>query len=191
MLNISAQFFVPTLHSTAADRGGVMTARLWLALVVLSLVWQARASGLVDEPFLGDDAQYLDGTAWGASSSSGLRINASVPGDLISDLANSGTIGDPLYEQVWLDFASLWDDADWTYTRLFSLQNASWLNASEVYLVFDGLKMSADISLNGQVLGSAFDQFVRYVYPVRSTLKVMRPRFEAIGMRDFRILTIF
>ena len=31
-------------------------------------------------------------------------------------------------------------------------------------LVFDGIKMGAEISVNGAVLGQALDQFVRYTY---------------------------
>lgn len=150
-----------------------MAPHALLLAVLASLVVSAHAAGLVDEPFLGDAAQYLDGGAWTALSSKGMQINASVPGDLITDLQRAGVIGDPLYELVWIENASLWDEADWTYTRIFSLANAAWLStSSEIYLVFDGVKMSADISLNGQLLGSVFDQFGRYTYPVKSILKV-------------------
>lgn len=45
------------------------------------------------------------------------------------------------------------------------------LTGKEVYLVFDGIKMAADISLNGGYLGYSSDQFLRYVYPVGALLK--------------------
>ena len=144
---------------------------VWL-LLALAFVLDVHTYGLVDEPYMGDSIQYLDGTPWTALSSLGMQINASVPGDLITDLEFAGVIDDPLYELVWIQNASLWDSADWTYTCIFSLQNSTWLATTEIYLVFDGIKMSADIALNGQLLGSAFNQFQRYVFPVKNVLQV-------------------
>lgn len=143
---------------------------LRLCLLVLVLPFAARAAGLVDHPWLGDDVIYLDGNEWTASSSAGISISATVPGDLITDLERAGVIEDPLYEMVWIEKASLWDTATWTYSRVFNV-SASTIE-KPVFLVFDGIKMSANISLNGKQLDSVFDQFVRYVYNVQGILKV-------------------
>ena len=100
-------------------------------------------------------------------------INASVPGDLLTDLHSAGIIGDPLYE---LNFRndSLWSFPNWTYATSISLPDM----ASDVLrdggvltLVFEGIKMGASISFNGHLLGTAVDQFLRYEFDVTAYVK--------------------
>lgn len=99
-----------------------------------------------------------------------LSVPARVPGDLVTDLQRAGIIGDPLFG-VNFKNASKWAGARWEYTKSFPHPFAGTSEASEVLLVFDGIKMGATISLNGQFLGNATNQFVRYTFPVGSLLK--------------------
>ena len=91
--------------------------------------------------------------------STSLTINASVPGDLITDLETAGLIGDPLHEVNFLN-ASLWS-RPWLYETTFTLPSGA-----SHRLVFDGVKMGATIKVNGQVVGTTHDQFLRYVFPI-------------------------
>ena len=88
-------------------------------------------------------------------------IPATVPGDLLTDLHAANLIGDPLLDTNFLN-ASLWDDDYWwTFVANFTTPPDG-----EHRLVFDGIKMAARISVDGQVLGTVHNQFRRFVFPV-------------------------
>ena len=59
----------------------------------------------------------LDGTQWrAASSDGGIRIGATVPGDLVTDLQAAALIPDPLFDQNFLN-STLWGDRETGRTR--------------------------------------------------------------------------
>lgn len=104
-------------------------------------------------------------------------VPASVPGDLLTDLQTAGEIGDPLYELNWLN-SSLWEEPVWTYSTEFQLEHQTLTalraaragaGASAIYLVFDGIKMGATVSVNNHTLGQVTDQFRRYLFELNST----------------------
>lgn len=124
---------------------------------------------LQDPPIVGDARLSLDsgeGVTWIVSNGS-VSVPARVPGDLLTDLQLGGIIGDPLYEVNFLGTA--WDaPTPWVYTTSsFDLPagSATWL------LVFDGIKMVADVTINGKTLGYTADQFLRYTYDISSAVK--------------------
>jgi hypothetical protein len=45
----------------------------------------------------------------------------------------------------------------------------------DVLLVFDGIKMGANISLNGVPLGAALDQYLRYTFSLQSAGVALLP----------------
>lgn len=133
---------------------------------------------LRDDAIAATAVSYLDGV-WTASTEGDAEagtpvdtINATVPGDIISDLFAAGRVGNPLFENNFKDRlqSSLWTQ-DWTYSRVFSLQD-EWATSigsaagGEVLLVFDSVKMGANVSLNGQYIGTLNDQFRRYIFPI-------------------------
>jgi hypothetical protein len=125
--------------------------------------------GLRDNPIVGDTITYLDnrgggGSAWTAATAE-MTIPATVPGDLLSDLHAANAIGDPLYELNFKN-SSIWHDNVWTYTTTFDTATHDLQSGDELLLVFDGIKMGANISLNGKKLGQAEDQFLRYSFPL-------------------------
>lgn len=133
-------------------------------------------AGLRDHPVVGDAVTYLDNRGGGGSGGwtaaaavtpdhPPLIVPATVPGDLLSDLHAAGVIGDPLYELNFKN-ASIWHDHVWTYTTTFNTASHDLRGGDELLLVFDGIKMGANISLNGQKLGQAEDQFLRYSFPL-------------------------
>lgn len=101
----------------------------------------------------------------GAPKTTPVSIPATIPGDLLSDLQAAKMIGDPLYELNFLN-ASIWDANVWNFTTAFSVPGGQLRDGEDMLLVFDGIKMGADIYLNGQKIGNATDQFLRYVFPV-------------------------
>lgn len=110
---------------------------------------------------------YLDG-GWVASEDQlGLTIPAVVPGDIISDLQRSGVVGDPFYELNFLDNRSLWQNSNsWTYAVNVTLPPPGAAPGASLLLVFEGIKMGARVTFNGVALGTATNQFVRYVFPL-------------------------
>lgn len=145
---------------------------------------RARIAGLRDTASLRDQpvagtgsAQYLDGEDWVITSADGKvgPLQGYVPGDLLTDLQLSGVIGDPIYEQNWLQWqydgeaAPLWDAQNFTYTKTFDSNISP--TGNTIWLFFDGVKMAADINLNGIALGTANDMFLRVSFDVTSTLR--------------------
>ena len=133
------------------------------AAVAVAFAGEARVAG--------DSLQLLDGASWTATSDvkGAAPIPAVVPGDLISDLARAGVIADPFFNLTWRDEAGRWDLAAWTFARTFA--TPSWAAAgASTLLVFDSVKMAADIALNGAPLGEATSQHLRYSYDVSALL---------------------
>ena len=108
-------------------------------------------------------SRVVPGPAPAPPTCAGGRIDAQVPGDLLSDLQRAGRIGDPLYELNFKDKAqqAVWLQ-DWSYTRTFVLEGS----AASALLVFDSIKMGARVYVDGTLLGTAQDQFLRYVFPL-------------------------
>ena len=78
---------------------------------------------LVDHPIeSGLPPLYLDG-AWSVSSSTpgGEPLNASVPGDILTDLQRAGRVPDPYFNSTWSEpsFVAAWNVGTWTYRKSF------------------------------------------------------------------------
>jgi hypothetical protein len=95
-------------------------------------------------------------------------IAGMVPGDIITDLQNSGLVGDP-YHEINFRNVTLWHNLSWTYSTTFNV-TADQLAGGEHVLVFDGVKMGASVKLNGHAIGTITDQFLRYRFPVTSAM---------------------
>ncbi len=129
----------------------------------------------MDPPIAADSVTYLDSAEWVASAPGQASIRASVPGDLITDLHAAGVIPEPLYELNWLNYSAVWDQNVWTFSRSFVVPSSvlapsSSSSPSSMLLVFDGIKMPANVSLNGAIIGTTTDQFLRYIFPVSPAL---------------------
>ena len=155
-----------------------------LLFVLIALLGMPSTNALVapDDPIVGSSLYYLDSSPtnlWKASTiihstMSNVTLPAQVPGDLLSDLKTAGMIDEPYYEVNFIN-SSLWDDNVWTYSIQFSTSDVLESNVNidggdGALLVFDGIKMGAEITLNGIKLGMAVDQFSRWEYDVTETL---------------------
>ena len=114
---------------------------------------------------------YLDSSSWQATEPTlQLTIPATIPGDIITDLQKANIINDPLYENNFLNNRSFWDSniRTWSYTTNFTIPSSfqTIANNSPLVLVFDGVKMGAQILLNNNILGNVTNQFLRYIFPL-------------------------
>lgn len=137
---------------------------LLLSCGLSGLVLGRQLTSLGDHAVIGDVVQLLSGKNWTVSQGA-TEVAAVVPGDLLTDLQLGGIIGDPLYESNYE--GTVWDTGNWTYSLTFTAETAG--TATQM-LVFDGVKMIADVTLNGVYLGYTSDQFLRYSYDVTSAL---------------------
>ena len=95
-----------------------------------------------------------------------LSTVGTVPGDLISDLEAAGLVGDPYFENNFLN-SSLWSSLLWSYTKTFTLPSAT--AAADALLVFEGIKMGAVIHIDGELAGNTTNQFRRYTFDLPAT----------------------
>ena len=152
----------------------LITRRLPLDSLLHPTTPQAPAQVTLDDPpILGETHTPLSGEWTASSPSQRLTMAASVPGDLITDLFRASIIPEPLYEVNWLN-ASIWNDHTWYYNRSLDLSSAQYDlitakgGAGDILLVFDGIKMGANILLNNVRIGQALAQFERLVFSLRA-----------------------
>ena len=105
-----------------------------------------------------------------------------MPGDILTDMQRAGRVGDPYWNTTWRDpdFITAWNKGTWRYTKSFATpapalapasadSRADSSTAGSYLLVLDGVRMGAMVSLNGQFLGNASNQFLRYTFPLPVT----------------------
>ncbi len=135
------------------------------AAAVLAVV---APSVLADQEVAAERTLVLDGD-WQLTSDAGHVLTGLVPGDLISDLEQAHIVQDPLYELGWLDnntgLTPPWNAHVWTYTTHFTAPSSS-------LLVFDGIKMCAQVLINGKQALFATDQFLRYIVPISGDINL-------------------
>lgn len=97
-------------------------------------------------------------------------IPATVPGSVYNDLLQAGRMEDPYYrdnEDAALELMR----QDFIYIGTFQYDQAEAVAADEIFLRFNGLDTIADITLNGQSLGSVDNMHRTWEYPVKALLK--------------------
>ena len=160
--------------------------RLLCLCLTTALLRGARGAPatLVERPIAsGAPVVYLDGADWtlehlanatAAAQRSGNRapqINATVPGDILSDLQRAGRIPDPYWNTSWREpsLISAWNEGSWRYSKRFDWTppSAPAQEQEQVLLCFDGVLMGAVLELNGQLLTSTTNPLLGNVSGVR------------------------
>ncbi|KAF6205460.1 hypothetical protein GE061_019633 [Apolygus lucorum] len=123
------------------------------------------------------ETRSLGGT-WTVRNSRGtIKIKATVPGGIYTDLIDGGIINDYLFYEM-NDVKYRWvGDEDWTYTYDFVIPK-KYFNASKK-LVFHGLDTIASIWLNGHNVGVSTNMFVRKIIDI--------DKFGKVGVNDLEI----
>ena len=99
----------------------------------------------------------------------GGRIEAKVPGTVYSTLLSQELIPDPFYRDNELKVLPLMDN-DFIYSTVFSAEKALF-ECDEVILRFDGIDTLADIYLNEEFLGSAYNMHRIWEFDVLSHIR--------------------
>jgi beta-galactosidase/beta-glucuronidase len=129
---------------------------------------------LRDNAVVADAETLLDGPTWTLQSDqpASPRVPSTVPGDILTDMQRATLLPDP-----WMDASfvalpkTVLDAHNWTVTSSgvpLPVSPAAASGAANIsyLLVLDGVKMAADVSVNGQILGGGSgvtDQFLRCV----------------------------
>lgn len=116
----------------------------------------------------------LDGVSWYFSSADGLyKGPATVPGGIFSDLLNSGHLktGDPFFSDN--DVKYRWvSKQNWIYESMFRLPNPTIRPEDSIFLTLNGVDAVSNISVNGRVIGTTDNMFVRYKFDVTNSLNL-------------------
>ncbi len=106
------------------------------------------------------------GSCLSADGKEAFAFSGSVPGCVHTDLMGSHIPLD-LYYRDNADACQWIEDRDWKYTKTFCVATVP----EKPWLVFDGLDTYADITLNGCVIGSADNMFIRHRFDVSGVLR--------------------
>ena len=115
---------------------------------------------------------YLDG-AWTLTNHYGRKgshpldpVQATVPGDILTDLQRAGRVGDPYYDMTWRTpaFIAAWNRGTWTYAKTFRVLGTGGNGTAAVLLVLEGVRMGAMVHVNNHFLGNTTNQFTRYTF---------------------------
>ena len=107
--------------------------------------------------------------------------SAEVPGVVHTDLIRHGVIPDPWYrmnekEVQWVE------KKDWVYRNTFDITTEE-LDKKHIELTFEGLDTYAEISINGRVVASTDNMYLRYDFDIKKFLQVgeneLRVKFES------------
>ena len=96
-------------------------------------------------------------------------IDGQVPGTVFEALLEKEIIEDPFYGEIEHEMKWVYD-SDWFYEIEFDVE-PSFLEHKNILLRFNGLDTIAEVILNGELMGSVNNMFVRYDYEVKSNLR--------------------
>ncbi|CAD7966357.1 unnamed protein product, partial [Amoebophrya sp. A120] len=111
--------------------------------------------------------------------------NVSLPSDVVSEVAKKnwthGHDRNIFFERNWLVHKAQWTEQDWVYQKdvILSLPGlgtsrsgtgTASFSPPKALLVFDGIKMFAEIFVNGRKLAEAKNQFLRYVVDLQDVI---------------------
>ena len=96
-------------------------------------------------------------------------LPASVPGSVYNDLLAAGKMEDPFWRDNEMKALAVMDD-DFEYVTEFDVDKET-LKCDAVILRFEGVDTVADITLNGEILGSVKNMHRTYEFEVKDLLK--------------------
>jgi len=111
----------------------------------------------------------LDGLWELKNSEKSVEIDAQVPGTVFEALLENNIIEDPFYGENEHEMKWIYE-SNWFYEKEFNL-DPEFLEHKHILLRFNGLDTIAEVNLNGELIGSVNNMFVRYDIEVKSKLK--------------------
>ncbi|KAG8276108.1 hypothetical protein J6590_072523 [Homalodisca vitripennis] len=108
---------------------------------------------------------------------SGIRVGATVPGGIYTDLRTANILTEDIFYR-FNDIDYRWVARDnWTYSTSFDV-DPQLLTKDKVYLEFEGLDTVTRVLLNSQLLGETKDMFILYRFDVKNLLKTSNNSLE-------------
>jgi len=111
----------------------------------------------------------LDGAWTLTHEDEAISVPATVPGSVYEALLEEGTIEDPFYGENEHQMAWIYE-SNWTFARTFTIE-PGFLDRDVVLLRCNGLDTFAEIRVNGELVGSTANMFMRYEFTVKKQLK--------------------
>ncbi|KAG8191625.1 hypothetical protein JTE90_012342 [Oedothorax gibbosus] len=111
----------------------------------------------------------LSGTWVAVNSNGSIAVKTKIPGTIHTALLYNGLIQDPYFGKNDLLYRWIAQD-EWTFSKRFYAE-CHLLQKKRVVLIAHGLDTVSTVNLNGQVVGTSNNMFVRYIYDVKGTLK--------------------
>ena len=136
---------------------------------------------------------------WNKTAGLGVKnLSATVPGDLLTDLLRAGVIQDPYFNRNFLTQSYVWmgprrHDNDrertrtWIYSTHFTITDATDVT---YVLVAESIKMGARVTLNGVLVGTATNQFRRYLFHL-TRKALLRGALDSNGSRQHELVIVF
>jgi beta-mannosidase len=118
----------------------------------------------------------LDGIWTIKNTEKSIEMDGQVPGTVFEALFDNGLIEDPFYGENEHQMKWVYE-TDWVYEKEFSVE-PSFLEHKSILIRFHGLDTIAEVTLNGELIGSANNMFVRYDYDVKSKLRQKSNKLE-------------
>ena len=106
-----------------------------------------------------------DGACFAADGKQEFAFSGKVPGCVHTDIAGIHIPADIFYRDN-ADACQWIEDRDWQYSRSFTIETLP----KKASLIFEGLDTYADIYLNGKLLASTENMFIRHSFDVSSLL---------------------
>ena len=136
-----------------------------MRIVTLDSQWTLHA---VDSPSMPEEARQLPS-----------NLQASVPGDIVSDLLDAGCLPHPYKDRHELD--CVWvGHTDWSLQTEFEIEEFQWIPGTPATITFEFLDTVAEIILNGTSLGTCQNMFRRHRFFIESALKVGMNQLEVV-----------
>ncbi|GKY98403.1 hypothetical protein MPSEU_000797800 [Mayamaea pseudoterrestris] len=142
-------------------------------------------------------------TSNSSTNSTYYHISAQVPGDLLSDLMRAEIIDDPYFNRNFLTQRHVWMGGGtssaqhfneskrtrtWIYSTQFTLPSS--YNAT-LLLVAESIKMGACVELNGVKIGTARNQFLRYVWELIPQALLQGELLSGSALRRHKLKVVF
>lgn len=112
--------------------------------------------------------QYIS-DGWKMRQCGGEYQPAQVPGTVYTDLLRNGSMEDPFWKDNEIGALELMEE-DYEYETTFACKSELF-SSDRILLHFDGIDTIADIYLNGELLGNAYNMHRVWEYDVTSALK--------------------
>ncbi|XP_035232193.1 beta-mannosidase-like [Stegodyphus dumicola] len=111
----------------------------------------------------------LTGTWFAVNSNGSIVVKSKVPGNIFTDLWHNNVIDDPYFGDNDVKYRWIGRE-NWIFKRTFNVE-CHLLQKKRIILVAYGLDTVSKIFLNGKLIGSSNNMFIRYIFDIKHILE--------------------